>query len=1317
MNSKKQVNKRSETRQVGLKVLGNSELDLSKAEKEEDINQNIQNTFKDNPYQYTRGIRFKLTPERQSKEFQAKYQFDNQEQELFKAVDSSQQNKQSTGQRLESERDRLSELSNLLLSFHSDIKSLLYTYSKNSDPTFRKKLSVNKTWLNHWHKQTFYNQIKKDNNKDGKYALSDLKVLHQDFLSWLNIWKEHSSELERASKEPKYSQFRHSEIAHNVRGLLNRRQWDYINEFLEEIYTTDKWWTDEKIKCLKDNLQKIHSKLKEAGRYYLPSQSSGIEITKASFNYYTVDKKGKKYYENEIENAKNKLHNPSFSIIRKTKSGKYQWIINRDQFKRKGANNHSQSSMGNKHFQKGNRQQSEIFCFNSDQEEKWLKRYCKNHKYTGDLETELSLSLDQTYSAIKSFKAEQKSIFYEVIAHIASKEERSYEVKNKNHFLKGYEFSYKKFDFENIKSEFSLFIFKDRKLFDKFKDLTKKLSSEQVPSKKIAIAQKRGRLLLGKFCKFDGYKDLCEEYKKIAQQRGRLMAQDKGVDKERLEVVQTDFWSLIYCDQDKKQLWLVPKEKRKEAKRFIDNRQGYSQEDSRYLCCFESLTMRALHKLCFAEQSTFVKDMPINIKQLQKDAKEFDTQGDEKKLLEKDQRKLKFFKVLLKSDYAREKLLLNNFDLQWIDGSKDLDIFEKSLEKACYYVKRVILKEEKKDSFLKEFDITVLNISSYDLEGRNKKNQPGSENRYHTDLWKAFWDNIDEPKKEVEVKGFSVGLVRLNPEVKIYYREEDKDLKNYLKKRGFPVDNDKFKHRKLQDQFTAHFTLALNAGKRYEDLAFAKTEDMFDKINDFNDKLNSEMKFETDWKYGIDRGQKELATLCLVKFDYDKEVYKINDRKIVKPEFAGFKCYTLKDYNLKGCIQCGALKEEGHSERCNKKKDQSEEWRPVIKNLSYFIYEKHFNDIFKKETTSSIDLTTAKVINGKIITNGDVMTYLNLKKAIAKRRLYELYHSGRVKQPVTFSWNSKDELKVQILFSEQTSENQKQSKENSPEEKIYKYAKKYEGILINKDKNDRYNRYNPKYIENSLRHYLKEIQSVAKEKSNHISKEKQKPDSNHTPSIQKINHLRDAITANMVGVICHLQKTHKGFVVLEDLEKETIEEHFFNYNANISRRLENALYNKFQSLGLVPPHVKDIIRLRENIRERQKEEAVKFSSSQIGAIVFVDKENTSRNCPYCEKTQTKALWNETIKEPSDREKTADKWRKRKGKNRFFCKACGFDTYLFKPETEREAKNTNPDETKKEQFNSLKNLNDPDKVAAYNIAKKIKKAEDIGKWKK
>ena len=573
--------------------------------------------------------------------------------------------------------------------------------------------------------------------------------------------------------------------------------------------------------------------------------------------------------------------------------------------------------------------------------------------------------------------------------------------------------------------------------------------------------------------------------------------------------------------------------------------------------------------------------MPINIKQLQKDAKEFDAQGDEKKFAEKDQRKLEFFKVLLKSDYAREKLLLNNFNLQWIDNSKDLDIFEKSLEKACYHVKRVGFKKEERDSFLKEFDITVMDIGSYDLEERNKNiyQTPASKNRYHTDLWQAFWSNVDEQNETAKVREFLIGEVRLNPEVKIHYRKADENLKSYFKKRDFPPS---FKHRRLQDQFTVHFTLALNAGKKYEDLAFSKPEELLDKINDFNKKLNKEMDFKTAWKYGIDRGNKELATLCLFKFDPNNNFYEVNNKDIVRPEFAKIKCYTLKDY---GCME-EYISKKGESKN-----------RYAIKNLSYFMDEKYLNnkDLFKEEVTPCLDLTTAKLIKGKIITNGDVMTYLKLKKAVAKRKLYEIDHK-EIEGNAMLEWsewedgesNDEEKKRPEGVLNIRTSKGEKT---------IYWYCEGYEGIFINHKKNIKYNKQS---IKDALNHYLIEL------RDNNES---------HTPTILQVNHLRDAIAANMVGVICHLQKTYKGFVILEDLAEGTVEKHFFNSNANISRRLENALYNKFQSLGLVPPHVKDIIRLREDIRKKQKRSQSDKKENKIKKLeenIEKMKENISR---------------------------------------------------------------------------------------------------------
>ena len=604
----------------------------------------------------------------------------------------------------------------------------------------------------------------------------------------------------------------------------------------------------------------------------------------------------------------------------------------------------------------------------------------------------------------------------------------------------------------------------------------------------------------------------------------------------------------------------------------------------------------------------------------------------------------------------------------------------------------------------------MLNINSYDLKGRNKNTfqSPASPNRLHTDWWKFFWKTVSQSKEKIFtkedssillsdtkrsknnetkqennlafshsfnkilvnkiIKDFNFGKIRLNPEVKIRYRKADEDLKKYFLKRQF---SNSFKHRGLKEQWTAQFTLALNAGEKYDELAFVKPEDILKKIQDFNKKFNQKKNFKITWQYGIDRGQKELATLCLVKFN-PQDTYKLNGKTLLKPKFPNDteKCYTLKKYN--------------YSEDIDTKKEEKRK-HYAIKNLSYFVDDKNLNnkELFKKENVSCLDLTTAKVIKGNIITNGDILTYLKLKKTGAKRQLYELYQSGKIIQETKLEWsewennkiNNEERYRPDAILNIKTS---------SGEKTIYWYIKKYEGIPLKLDKQGNIQiAYNKRNIQNALNSYLNQL------RQNNTS---------HTPSIEQINHLRDAITANMVGVICHLQKTYPGFVILEDLSKGQINRHFFNNNENIARRLEYALYNKFQTLGLIPPHVKNIIQLREDIsasksgKNKKKQNDSENNTnklSQIGSIIFVDEKYTSTTCPYCENQCKKELKIEKFKQ-----------------NRFRCEICGFDTYFFKHEEKINDYCPKSDENqKKKEFELFKDLNDNDKVAAYNIAKR------------
>ena len=425
--------------------------------------------------------------------------------------------------------------------------------------------------------------------------------------------------------------------------------------------------------------------------------------------------------------------------------------------------------------------------------------------------------------------------------------------------------------------------------------------------------------------------------------------------------------------------------------------------------------------------------------------------------------------------------------------------------------------------------------------------------------------------------------------------------------------------------------------------------------------------------------------MCIAKFNQNQGTYELNGESIIEPEFAQIECYELIDYDH---FKLYSVKNE------NRKNNRM----LAIKNISYFLDEINNSNIFNKATISCLDLTTAKVIKDKIFTNGDVMTYLKLKKEVAKRNLYDYYGKGQIRGTEILKWSEyedgdKNKKRPEGVLNITLSNGNGQNTEKT----IYWYNKKYEGIPINENY-----KYTQDNLEKSLNIYLNSLrESVDNNK--------------HIPSIPKINNLRDAITANMVGVICHLQiqKKYHGFILLEDLEKGDIKRHFDQCNENISRRLENALYNKFQILGLVPPHVKNIIQLREDFREIQKEHSNKLEkenkqksdqqilSSQIGSIVFVDKENTSQKCPSCdEKIQPE-------------NKNDLKYRQ----HRFICEKCGFDTYFFKPQSEQ-IKDPQPVvnlEHKKQDFEVFKTLDDPDKIAAYNIARKITDSNKIAKW--
>lgn len=819
--------------------------------------------------------------------------------------------------------------------------------------------------------------------------------------------------------------------------------------------------------------------------------------------------------------------------------------------------------------------------------------------------------LEQKYTERKENKARQKSRLYELIKSFATE--------------------------ETIKKECPLFaddvsaksmegvikLTLEIQELNKQKDGNNNLSQdtrEQISQ----LKQQRGHYFIKKtrgkghdyyFKKYWGY---CQEYKKIATDRGKVIAKIKGIEREKIESENLKYWALIFATGCEKHLWLIPKGNMQEFKNNINN----PAKGDCDLHIPHSLTMRALHKLCFAEESSFVEDMPTELKQLQGNAKKATNDKSNKNYSQaqsKDVLTLRFLKKLIKSDYAHKILDLEYYNLDKLQDAKDLDEFETLLETACYYMEKIEISESFAKDCIENCNILIFKITSYDLEERNKNTYQTAETkskRHTSQIWEAFWQGKSQ--------------IRLNPEVKIRYRQKNEELTSYMKQRGF--DLSKVKNRFLEDQYTLGLTFTLNAGKKYPQLAFAKTEELCQKINEFNEKFNKQ-NWQGSYRYGIDRGDKELSTLCIAKFDENKN-----------PSFPDGTDDT-KTYELRSEWYDKKMKSDMESIPYDNRKEKR-----VIANISYFIDKAQDPDWFNKNSCTCIDLTTAKVIKDKIVLNGDVLTFLKLKKEAAKRILFELVSNGKITaENKKLKWDdeSPDELRIKPYKEEDT---------------IYffegQHGRNFNGLLVKDD--IAYTRDN---IKNNLQAYLDNLlDEKAKQSSNPYK---------HVPTVNKINHLRDALVANMVGVICHLQDRYPGYIVLEDLGKKLVAGHFEKYYINISRPLERALVSRFQTMGMVPPHIKDIIEIRESSRKKNK-----MKSSQLGAIVFVDESGTSKQCPYCGKSWK---W-----ESEDNLKFKE--------HRYICgetNPCGFDTNQIEGK-----------------FAFLKEINDPDKVAAYNIARKI-----------
>ena len=1012
------------------------------------------------------------------------------------------------------------------------------------DDTLNENLKIKLSFLANYTKYEFYKYdivlLKKWTNNKVSLSSEKLKYLYNLLKSKIEENLNLLKKLKELLGLPLENQSRKSELNFYFSKLTTRDNFEFFHQLAKNLSSEKPHFANEiekiisKFENIENNnlMEKLSLVLKSTWTFW-------VEILRASLNYYTVNKKPKDYDKKILE--KKEEFNKLIGNF-KNKNGKNIFD-----------NNIAQNSWFNSFLE-----DFDDSYFWGIKDYQWNTKKEKKYYY---------LSIQNAYDLMKQYKAEQKQAFIQFLAQWKNFEDLQNEFeyhitkeKTKNVKLKLF-YGIKEEDFNTMKELTkqiaALVKFKNQlkqKLDDEKKqnleaeidsynktygtnyDLSDENLLETIWKDLEKIAKERGKFFQEKLSK---YKNFAEEYKKVAQTLWRIKANIVSLEKEKIDAKKLTHWALIlekdnplqetcrtdskYKDCKLRYLLFIPREKIRWARKFMD-KLNPNPNWKWTLYKFESLTLKALKKLCFGkENNTFrwwiyeeAKNYPELLNEKWKLKELYEIKSDEELI--------KFYQKVLDLESTKRQIKLEYFDENEFNEEvvnadiKTLKELEEKLKKTAYIKKPIKITENVKNNLIKYNNWQFFKVTSYDLQKYDPEFIEQLEYKDHfdrnhpesfTQLWWDFWTEENEKNWYP---------VRINPELKVSF---------------IPKQNWFDKSRYGRDRFIVAFNMSINALAWELNLSFKDKDELKNFFENFNQEINTEFK-DKPYFYWFDKWENEIITMGLFKLDENQ-----NEQKWVK-----ITVYELKPEYFEKEI----------------------DWKVVYKNLSYFQYD-GYPQFYKEKEVSCLNLSMAKLINWKIYLNGDMATFLKLKKIAGKRKIFEIVANkqAKSKQIIEKDW------KLYIDWNE------------GKRESLYLFDEKLWN-LENKEK-----------IKQELQQYLDKIY-------NDLSKEE--------VSIEEINNLRWAIASNMVWIVNHLFKKYPGYFVFEDKTIEDNKNRFEKYNITIWTIFERKLLQKFTYNGTVPPNYKLFFTLKDE-----------ENLNQIWNFIYIPETNTSNACPVC------SIWN------------------------------------------------------------------------------------------
>ncbi len=1188
----------------------------------------------------------------------------------------------------------ISDLVDKLEHFLSDFKNIIFNDVEQKKWNY--DLSVKYRWLKTYMKNDFFNRTYNSHSSVKQVSIKELDYVRTYFNEkWLIEFKDILNRLgEFVVDDAKTHLYtKKTIIADQLWKLSKRTTLELAFTFIGALKSTN-GEINKSILTLYYKQTEIENAIKNLQQVYAPNQSNGLFVLGASFNYFTINKRPKKYT-SEISNVLYQLQNKKISLAMLE------------------SNKEIDPDIAN--------------LLRNDTTYEYQKKNKNDKVRTETIYFNKEYDYDDLVAHLKNWRSFQFRMFNEAVQKLESKESVSQEeidaidqdskivllqFVNTGELKHYIQLKQQRFDIQNKQNEDD-----ESNNNDELESIERELDSYFVNK---TIQVKKGTLLTDEvkkslkelqeklksnLTKLKYYQKFCRFLMLFAGKQGRLKQDLNGLKKDQTNCELLGYWSFIYEDiNSDRWLYLISREKMSIFKNKLSEFENDDvKSKSARLYYINSLTLRSLRKLVF-DTPSFKKSLFDNTKSFKfswvkspNDILKFKIQFYQEVLwfVFKNQQEfeldlsnyniLALKKVRFDSDEDFERNLAvisnNTLTLKYLeelvfrtqsfkrlfDRKKNFKYCyiksEKDIKKNEIQFYQEVLKFVSNNQIYFELDLSSYEISTF-VNMRFKSIED-----FEAKLNSICYKRVVKVDANIEntMKEFSEGLffkitsqelrnpkvnrkpltenwinywnddsfiTRLNPEIKILWRNaREHAIKNhdpYIYK-NIGIDYE-MHNRYIKEQFTLVTTFTINADKQRIETAYKNIAQKIDDVEDFNNKLKS-----LHYAVGIDEGTKDLATITLVKKEDGNVIpqrFKITRLKKDVYNFENQDNYVMLKNGEKINLYNFALP------YINKKNDSKKQFY-VLLNPSYFLNKELFNKVFPTYNFDEIknllfeedEVVSLDLTTAKVIC-GVIVECGDFK---TNQKLRILHAKRRIIEA------------MQMVVQKDNDNSYPALKPNEDytiklgAETIYHFNKTYEAIHPYTD-------------------VWTEIQSFYDNAKEEYKKLNYQFSMDSAANLDAINKVKKVIVGNMIGVLKYIYNKYPCYLAFEDFDANQVESKKIYNEGDIYRLLERALLSGFREQGVVPI-------ASELIAIRNRGEICKNDISQLGIIKYVPEGNTSLLCPCCGEKAYKG--SNDIKYLEDKEQHI-----------FKCVKCGYNN----------------------QSDTALGLNSNDAVAAFNIVK-------------